>query len=384
MPARLPYDEATAYAPNWRDAMIGALKKGARNLTGGKAFPDQEQRMLDEDAESVIPEVSGPAKKQQLTNALMGFGPGNIGGALAGTLRVGGNPRLQITHALSDPTQLGRAGTPLKELSSPSFAIRDVQQKIPFVYPNEQSAVVVPRVGALEPGNHPGTIFNRDAYVRRGADMAKELNNASGRLGQRFFSGDARLTEGFTPSSVSQTTAIDMSPKFNSFADFEASRAGAGALERAKGKSPTQWGGQFETAMLDWLDTQPNLKNQMRADTLLGPPPGYWSQALRTSAGEGNPMARDLIRSAREAPSAYAELKTLGPLALTPEKIAGVVLPKMSLSDNGRMAAMVEALKREYAQRKLPVAEYEPGATRADMSGLFDQLQTAAGPYGGR
>ena len=389
-PALKPYDEATAYDPNWRDAMIGALKKGVRNLTGGAVFPDQERRLLGQNARSVIPEVREPAKSQQIANLMMGFGTGDVGPALAGTIRAGGARNIHALHSLEKgPAALMEPGTSrvFKELSSPSFAYVKEGGRVPFR--TMQSPIVLPRIGATDTANHPMQIFGRDAWTMRGSDLAPDLIKPSARLEQRGWghptADDMRLTEGATPPNIPYELAVQSTPRFASLKHYESDPGGAQALTNRVTEIP-KWASSMEAALMDWADTQgKGVQNQLMRDMHLGTS-APWLEMLNESARQRNPFARDILESLRNAPSEYGEGKSLGPMALTPEKIAAVMLPKVPVNDTGHVRPEMRALADEMMKRNVPVVEFEPQGARPtkDFWKLVRDAQDAAGPFGGR
>lgn len=387
-PALKPFDEATEYNPNWRDAMVGALKKGVRNLTGGAIFPDQEKRLLDQNARSVIPEVSDPAKSQQIANLMMGFGTGDVGPALAGTIRAGGARNLHALHSLErGPGALMEPGTSrvFNEISSPSFALVKEGGRVPFR--TTQSPIILPKIGAVDPANHPMQIFGRDAWTMRGAEMADALRDPKARLEQRGWGGlnadDMRLTEGATPPNIPYELAVQSTPRFRSLKEYEMSPGGAPALTNRVTTIP--WASTMEAALMDWADTQgPSVQNQLMRDMHLGTS-APWLEMLNESASKRNPFARDILESLRNAPSEYGEGKSLGPMALTPEKIAAVMLPKVPVNDTGYVRPEMRALADQMQKRNVPVVEFEPQGARPtkDFWELVRAAQDAAGPFGG-
>jgi len=388
-PALKPYDEATAYEPNWRDAMVGALKKGVRNLTGGAVFPDQERRLLDQNARSVIPEVSDPAKSQQIANLMMSFGTGDMGPALAGTIRAGGARNLHALHSLEKgPAALMEPGTSrvFNEVSSPSFAYVKEGGRVPFR--TMQSPIILPRIGATDPANHPMQIFGRDAWTMRGAEMADALRDPKARLEQRGWghptADDMRMTEGAEPPTLPYHLAVQATPRFANLRHYESDPGGAAALTNRK-TDVAKWSNEMEAQLMDWADTQGySTMNQMKGDMLNGPS-APWMEMLSQSARKRNPFARDILESLRNAPAEYGEGKSLGPWTLGPEKTAAVMIPKTPVNDTGHVRPEMRALADEMTRRRVPVVEFEPQGARPtkDFWKQVRDAQDAAGPYGG-
>jgi len=306
---------------------------------------------------------------------------------LIGAIRPGGLPHLQMTHALSDATHL--VGPDMKvfnELSSPSFAIRQRNTRIPMT--TGDSVILSPRLG-MGPENRGGTLTNRDVYTLRGRELAPALDYPSGRLGQKFDTRDLRLKEGTTPKSLAQMLAIEASPSFQSLRDYENSRAGAGVLDHAL--TPTQWGKGFEKDLLEWAEMQPKgVWSNLMADKLIGPDAksGSWTmRALRHAAGKTDPVAQDLLTDLRRAPAAYSEWKSTGPLPLNAETIGAAAFPRQAVNDTGRTPLATQYVRDEFERRGIPTTEYDPfnasDKKAPKIAEMIEQLLQQSGPYGG-
>jgi len=293
-----------------------------------KNLGEQEARMVDQwkDRAEVVKKQIPPSFRHEtpddfiLAENLPG-GTNYKGGKQA--IRKGGDHNLEATHATGGAYNLiDIHGKPHKELSSPSFAIWNSKHADGVPFAGKDSPLIVPRPGALDPLNHPGELYNRDAYTLRGRDYdtLKGMHYPKKRLEQRFGEYPVRLKEfEGTTGDVGHDLAIESSPKFGSFKQFERDPRGANLL---KTDADTIRGAQDDqNALIGKL-----LRDHSR------PMPGYLTVGenkdfVRQAAKAGDPDAQEFLRSAAYMPSEYAELKTKGPLAFTPEKIAGVALP---------------------------------------------------------
>ena len=338
----------------------------------------------------MIPEVSDPAKSQQIANLMMGFGTGDMGPALAGAIRSGGNPYLQATHVLSSPAELMnvRTGKPFAELSSPSYSIRDVRDfpKPPEIVPSDNPVYVAFQRDSLEPKNISNALFGTDMWNRTGADMARGLTTPGSRLEQRFGKSteDMRLQAG-TPPTVGHTTAIELARPLNSLKHYENSPEGVGRLY--KSQYPEEWELSFENDLLNWIEGQSgqhraDLRNMLTSQQLMGSAGGFGPELLNASA-RGDRTAQALVKSAREAPAAYAEGKVRGPLGVG--NIGGMGFQEFPVNTRSRDAAATNAVRNYYESLGVPTAGYRGGkGSGTRIAEMIDQLEQQAGPFGGR
>ena len=81
------WDEATAYEPNFKDKLVGLLRKTANNFSPDFFPSNERKRELLEPAKSVISEQAIPAQDELVKQLMMGAAnPSHIGGGMAGTL----------------------------------------------------------------------------------------------------------------------------------------------------------------------------------------------------------------------------------------------------------------------------------------------------------
>lgn len=325
-------------------------------------------------------------------------------------LRSGGKKDLQIAHSLDNPADLLNyfdhqppdvtRVTPHKELSSPSFSIRPHGTDLPFW--THDSPIIIPKPNALEPFNHPAEIFNRDAYVKRGGQMAEALRDPKARLAQRFDPESLRFGENMigNPGStgeLSHDMVIQASPRFRSFKHYETDPAGASTLMKHNDPSPMDAAMDMEDRMFKWLnDNNFKWKSGDWADRLSNYQGGV--KAMREGAARGDPEAKEIMAYVKRAPSEYGELKTKGPLSLTPEKISGILMPTKSSGENvpvEQSDKLIKLLTRRYQDRGVPVHPYDnefifnknQGEGREGwnyLSDMIDQVQQSAPHYGRR
>jgi hypothetical protein len=366
LPADLAYlTNAVLPLPGRSERMASAerMSEGAKQYMTQLLGAPEESQMAQTGGEFIGPPVKAGVKAAITAKDLLPM--------LLGAIRRGGDPFLQVTHGTT-PWKLAKVGStieetkPFKELSSPSFAVSDYgSEAIPFYHPSS-GALVIPKVGAVDPLKHPSTVYNRDAFVQRGADVAEDLNNPELRLLHRFWTDrDLKLREvqGST-GAISHDVAIKESPIFPSFKAYETSPAGSATLRKAE--DPDEWGRAFHDRFMQWGGR--TIGNRRAAHT-----------DLTVAAMKGDTEAQELLKLAKNAPSDYAEVKTHGPLALTPEKVAGVILPEPT----GLNEDIIKLLRGEYGRRKIPTETVGSDWDIRDVRSLIDELQKAAGPYGG-
>jgi hypothetical protein len=302
-------------------------------------------------------------------------------------LRSGGRKDLQIAHVLENPEDLlswdKSKVRELSELSSPSFSITPKGEEVPFFTPT--SPIIVPKPNALEPFNHPSEIGNRDLWSKRGAGMSWGLRSPEKRLAQRMDPESLRLKEdeiGLPGSTgeYSHDMTIMQSPSFKSFKHYENDPAGAALLHR---QDLPGWVHPYEEKMHGWLDKQ-GFQYKDQGEGIEGTIENFsnMQRMLREGAASGDKEARSILREARLSPSEYAEVKTKGPLSLTPEKIAGIMFPN-DPNHTPETKKLIDLLRNRYEKKGLPTHSYDT-TTWPDLARDIEKVQQQAPHYGRR
>lgn len=322
----------------------------------------------------------------------------NVAGALLGSLRAGGMADIIATHSSDLYKFLGKGNAPLKELYSPSFAVS--KGHIPTLFQQDpEHIILVPRAGALDPALAHSSLFNRDAYTPRwrdydgqsvdqlvlGMDKPALKEMARLRLGDKFDFPDPRIGQ-YKADPVeaqqwldmvepSQAAAIIESPAFRSFGQYEASRAGAKTLLSNENLQPmNSYMQRFENAF------NPIAKKVSEAAGIPEYSGQAWieAKAMRNQGmltpDEANTM-NYLQKMAREAPSYYGELKVSGPLQITPDTFAGMIVQGLPGEEQ------IAALQKAYP--KLPM-EWAIGLRNSpeEMFDLASDIQLRVPPVG--
>jgi hypothetical protein len=316
------------------------------------------------------------------------------------------------------------------EITSPSIGISKDAIPNQFFIRNGD-AMLVPRVGAFDPGAYSATLFNRDAYTPRSGDYF--ANQADGlfspgqsRLMDRGFdsmlsgkflrgaenAGDAGLLGRTKPASYEEIRSslggdlhgipVNDSPIFRDFASFERSPRGAGVLYPGADATFPQY---RANAAQSFEKAFPGM-SQMTRDTAMQAV-GQLME-LRAKAGGAEDMQRvlnnpetmahaypELARMMEldpealsklsvfrgglaRSPSNYAELKVHGQVQLSPEHFAGALIGTRDglTSDVGHAVAQ----RLEYLglpARRITMGDaYDP----REAFDLANELQQYAGP----
>lgn len=286
-----------------------------------------------------------------------------------GAIRKGGDPELFATHSV-DTQNLLRRVLPKGELYSPSIAI---SRGSPHLFgSSKDSAFLFPQLDVLDPARTPGQLFNRDAYTARAGTMQGSLSSAydyplkdraAARLQEKFSTEDIRLTEGANPG-WRKTLAIKESPNFKSFADYERSPHGAGAL--FDGPQPDdaydihnaeidEYLQNLREAWVRELLKTGTYKSRVAAleatDEKLRPmmaqaAPNRPRDLLFEVPKEARPDTQSLVQALRKMPSEYGELKVHSNVPLNAEKFAGAILHERNPN--------APALARMFSERGIP------------------------------
>jgi len=359
------------------DQAKAVIAPGSRQIEGALGIPSLEQ-MLDqhlgrgESLSEKAGEFIGPplTKAAKLADMAAAAGP-----VLGGILRPGGVKGLIPSHAMRLPAYPEQVKNIPREFTSPSIAITKGHLNPHFEDQNALTAQFIPKQGAFDPAAYPSTLFNRDAYTPRANQYlsGKERMPADGlewlaerRLHDRGLAprpGFPNWAERRASAhgegkhfpvddggiSGSHMLSIDASPHFRSFKEYENSKRGAKLLTGTPDNSaPYDVGYQLNHHMA-----------RLRADFKQGPLSDAVKR-LMDSPGEGtgrfaeiarlqdtaklsdkqfleqmaqghfgddlSDRAMWLMKELRKVPSSYAELKVHGPVQMSPEHWAGVVL----------------------------------------------------------
>lgn len=292
-------------------AYIDNLKRvGSRNLRDLVQSPneygemaasrfDQNMKERMADPTSALDFVAGPA------------------GGLAGVIRRGGRTDLNMVHNVSSPELFLDLLRGRGSMSNPSVAIAKNE-----VFPFEQSPSLVlnPNSPLFDPAQHRGNqLFNRDAYTFRARTLDKIPEGVRSYRGDpRKWGADMRGTEGINLNNPAQDFAMYASPRFRSFAEFEKSPSGAGALSKMTSLDK-QFSQDLNQIKNEWLEK--NIGNpHFSAESAV--------RLLREAAKSGDAEAAYILKAAREIPSDYAELKVLGEVPINKRNVSAVILPQ--------------------------------------------------------
>lgn len=392
----LPLVDALKGTRDWKEALIEALKRGGQNL-GVIATP--EKKALMEEAASIMPQVRDPARRQLIEESAQALGSGGIGKAgLIGALRSRGDPSLYALHgtALAPPRSSEPGGDIIpKQLTAPSFSVRKYHRylpdtEIPFYRDAEgtgRNTLVVPRVGASDPASNTATIYNRDAYTaamdKFGGDLPEKWDTDTLKFGHAM-SGDIMAGE-----NSSYGAAVVASPEFRSAKSYERHPLGSRLLmnKMVGNETYAPHDEAYNIAAKKYGSIDPEWDEHSAITVMKG---------LRDAAKTGDMEARKYLKLFAEAPSNYGELKFRGPLALTPERIAGLVIHQDAFNppswlkhydDNphfnalrGQYSSFKDDLIKELRRKKLPyhiVGDNEGAAAMMDLA-------NSVAPFGGR
>lgn len=217
-------------------------------------------------------------------------------------------------------------------LQSPSLAIHRDTVDNQF----DDGVFLVMRPDKFDPANTGRSkLYNRDVYTKRSDTkdgfFIPQWHGKPAAL-------DPRMTErlSYNAANIDEWIQGLASPKFKTFAEFEGSKAGAGALDsyksagfsgkeasRAAFKSALQLDmkrnankeGVFDRdlAQLDWSGSDSFLQNLKN----------YVDKADSGALGK---TSKQVMELAKKMPSAYAELKYAGPAPIDAEHVLGIML----------------------------------------------------------
>ncbi len=335
-------------------AYLEGLKRTAkRNFGDVRRNPNDFGRMaaarMDEDM----------TKRLADPTAALDYTTGPVGG-LAGIIRRGGRPELNMVHNSSRyPEEIAKLITERGSLSSPSIAIAKDN-----IYPYEKTSTFVfnPASPLFDPAQHKGNqLFNRDAYTFRSKDPKAVPPNI-----RRNF-GDMRFSEGYYPDEA-QTWAIRSSPSFRSFAEYEGSKSGAKTLGKFTDRDKA-YADLLSSDLTAWM-THKNGRSPNRRS------PAVFKQ-LQDSARAGDKTAEWILGEFRNLPSEYAELKVLGEVPVNPRNVSAIMLRDFDLTNDPPAVALLRKAAEDRGVRVGTPKELLP----PEHKGLYDDTVGALGQY---
>ena len=340
--------------------------------------------------------------KGVLEAAVSGPTPGSRA-AQRGAIRAGGDPKLQIAHATTvaglEQAYRGLGGS---ALYSPSLGIR-YDQVPDFMTQHERGTVLlIPKLGAFDPATSTSTLYNRDAYLPRHGQFPGVRNKTGPNLVFDRGLVNVRLpaSEGQGPvprvnprsiayqsslGGLSHRAALANSPHFRSYADFEASPAGAATLIKGRKDSPSrvseslleQYGQETFRIVQDavpGIGSSDLAEANAFAQKLLYAERPQRAEAIKALNALNPKLAEAISRLAdtyrgkfAKAPSEYAELQHYGLTPLTQENWAGAFV-----------TGGEEEARRLQKVMGLPIEAFRPGSIKPqDMNDFQQQMGLA-------
>lgn len=251
---------------------------------------------------------------------------------LLGAIRPFGAKNLAMVHNMSGGLNFLRSG---KSLGNPSIAIAEN----PYPFDRSPTLVFNPDSKLFDPANmEQNQLFNRDAYT----DRAKTLLHGWGQE-FRLKGKDLRYTEGFNPSKE-QKLAIDASPRFKSFKDYETKKSGAGTLGQPYYTESSDLYAEVQRYLRDNVDKDTSQAYRLAYHT----PLDYESYKTQLDflASRGNKAAQGFLKRASELGSDYAELKVIGQVPVDPYNVNALLLPRGELTKDQILEYMKEGKAR--------------------------------------
>jgi len=324
-------------------------------------------------------------------------------------------PELMLSHSVEPRNLLTNNGDLPKELYNTSFGIKNNALMTEF-----GPVALIPHLGKLDPKNSPSTLHAMDAFTPRwGAAAGKRVDDvfdemsipaellgdpaaiqrhvreqANARLADRLVAtfrgggagseasgvtsrtlglpeygqggfrigGEKMIWERGNPDSL-QVRAMSLGPRFQSFRAYEDAPLGAGRLDNSNPHNAVY------QRIADLLRNEPDLRAQFRVpphelisgnDLASSPTIASFLKAAR-SGRPGIPQdivseVRDITKDLKSTQSEYGELKNWGPLQLTPENFAGMIVDPTVTSSR-----FIETLRKGAQRRGIPFAEQAVG-----------------------
>jgi len=374
--ALLPIVDALKGTRDWKDALVATLRRGGQNLGFG-TNPSPEDKQKAEDLKSVMPQLHDPAQMENIKQGVMNFGEGGMAKtAMAGALRARGMPNLYAVHGSRIP-QNPIPYDPIlpSHLTSPSFSIKKYgrgmsDEDIPWYSNSGDSLLYVPRPGAVDPKHNASTIYNRDVWTQSGW-------NAEDRNVPKWPIQTQKFASGY-PDEPAQAASIAMSPEFRSAKHYEESPRGAALLSDVPEYRAFEPTNEAWDMAREGFAVPEKTRDVKQAIAI-----------LKDHADAGNKGAQSILRQFMKAPSMYAEAKYRGNFGVTPERLAGVVLPEAGFkipewTDRPDWYAQRPKLLDRYVkalrERNIP---FRLAGENQGVEAMMD-LANSAAPFGGR
>ena len=251
-----------------------------------------------------------------LGGALKGLG----GLAMAGMIRRGGDPLLNMFHSSQNIPGLARLLENRGSFTSPSIG---VSRDNPFAFAQAPTFIFNPDSPLFDPRiNRANQFYNRDFYASRGKtlyDYPPEMRTGMKPASRTLrYDPDLRFTEGSLPEEAHRL-AILASPRFRSFAEYERSPYG-------KGNLTVDFGEPEQNISLSALDEVNRLRKEYGLSTNASA--RFKLMDLENKAYEGDPFAQSLLTSVKSLPSAYGELKVIGEVPINKRNVSGMIIPE--------------------------------------------------------
>lgn len=261
-------------------------------------------------------------------------------------LRRGGRPDLFLSHGAWS-SSIMRKGELVRELTHPSMAITKDAPTAPW-----GDLMLIPREGKFDPRASPAALHDMDAWTPSWQDNAYTSATARNKAGSIENDAQARLFDKFghrwDKGGLNQTgpAAIGVN-RFPSFEAFE--NATRGGVKRLEGGAPVPQE-HFEFLEDPRLSKPEMLEKYLRGE--MGSP-------------ADKVYAQEIMKSMRQSPQNYAELKVFGHVPLTADNFAGVLAKKRKVPEH-----VTQALR----DRGLHVKTYDHWANE-DLAAHANELQ---------
>lgn len=332
-------DQVSNFVPDWK--ATSAAVPSAIKSSAGKTDEEVFKKAIEETAGNAIPGgagaagIFGGAGRQDLFAAR--------GTSIASLLRrISASERFGEKQSRYDRKKAVSADPVVQH---PSIAINKTDPRNNDFY---KDALVIYNPAAIDPAtNWRGHLVNRDSYSYRSGDVVnggEELFNTRMVERKNPTTGkpillDPRLTENsYHPAHPdAHSMQIFNSPEFKSFAEYEASPAGAATLDSYEsmdhyGKDRVR--GSLNRAMDFYMSKLASSGQQLTVKNM-----------NKFLDSEGTTTAKAVKDLLRRAPSNYAELKYRGPLPINSETTLAVLLRDANKKDQNTISSALRGVQ---------------------------------------